>query len=228
MTVLIILGLLLLIIVGIMLVRVQVIIEADTSARVFLKILFIKIQLFPKEQKQPNLKHYSPKQIAKREAKKKRKADAKQRKKAKKEQKKQQEKANAPAEKKKKKKMTIADITELISLVISLAKTFFLRFGKRLRLDLTRIHITVASDDAAKTALQYGAVSAGVACLCEILDSNLNVRPNGVKDITVNADFLHDEPSIDIVASASLRVWHAFDILFALALDFVKKKLLKM
>ena len=231
MTFLIIFGLLLLLIIGIMLLRVQVIIEADTSARVYLKILFIKIQLFPKVNKPPNLKHYSPKKIAKREAKQKKKEQAKLKKNALKEQKKKEEKEKEKelsAAEKKKKKMTLSDITELIGLVMTLIKTFFLRFGKRLRLDLTRIHITVASEDAAKTAIEYGAVSAGVACICEILDSSLNIRPKGTKDIQVRADFLSEEPTVDIVASASLRVWHVFDILFAVAIAFVKKKILKM
>ena len=221
MTVLIILGVILLLLFGIMMLRVRVIIEADTSARVVLRILFIKIQLFPKIQKQPKLKHYSPKQIAKREAKKKKKSDAKLKKKAKKEQKKAKK---APEEKK---KMKLSDITELVSLVLSLVKTFFLKFAKHLRLDLTKIHITIASEDAAKTAIEYGAVSAGVSCLYEILDSKLKVRPKGTKDIELNADFLGEKPTVDIVISASLRVWHALDILLAVAITFVKKKLLK-
>ena len=70
-----ILGVLLLIILGIMLLRVHVIIEADTSARVFLKILFIKIQLYPKPPKALKIKDYSPDRIAKRDAKAKKKAD---------------------------------------------------------------------------------------------------------------------------------------------------------
>ena len=75
-----------------MLLRIRITIEADTTARVYLKILFFRIKLFPKEKKPPKLKHYTPKKIAKREAKKQKKAEAKLNKKLKKKQKKQQKK----------------------------------------------------------------------------------------------------------------------------------------
>lgn len=223
MTLLIILGSLLLLIIGIMLLRIRITIEADTTARVYLKILFFRIKLFPKEKKPPKLKHYTPKKIAKREAKKRKKAEAKFNKKLKKKQKKQQEKEKASEEKK---RMTLSDITELISLVLSLVKTFFLKLGKHLRLDLTKIHITVASDNAAKTALEYGAITNGVSALCDLLESSLKVKPKGTKDIIVSVDFLSEKPTIDIVASASLRVWQIFNIAFAVIIELVKKKIL--
>lgn len=206
-----------------MLLRIRITIEADTTARVYLKILFFRIKLFPKEKKPPKLKHYTPKKIAKREAKKRKKAEAKFNKKLKKKQKKQQEKEKASEEKK---RMTLSDITELISLVLSLVKTFFLKLGKHLRLDLTKIHITVASDNAAKTALEYGAITNGVSALCDLLESSLKVKPKGTKDIIVSVDFLSEKPTIDIVASASLRVWQIFNIAFAVIIELVKKKIL--
>lgn len=223
-----ILGVLLLIILGIMLLRVHVIIEADTSARVFLKILFIKIQLYPKSPKALKIKDYSPDRIAKRDAKAKKKADEKLKKKAKKEQKKKEAEAKNKqgSQDSKKKKLSLSDITELVSLVLELVKTFFSKFGQRLRLDLTKIHITIGAEDAAKTAIAYGAVSAGVSYLCEYLDSLFTIRPKGNKDIVVNADFLSEKTSLDITVSASLKVWHALDIALAVAIRFVKKKLL--
>jgi hypothetical protein len=214
-----------------MLLQVQVIIEAQTSARVYLKILFIKIQLYPQKKKPPKLKDYSPKRIAKRAEKKKKKLEAKLKKKAKKEQKKkkkslQNDANNAVGSQKPKKKMSVSDVVELVSLVLELSKTFFVRFGRRLRLDLTKIHITVGGEDAAKTALTYGAVSAGVSSLCELLDSIFTVKPKGNKDVIVDADFLSETIAVDIIVSASLRVWHALDIALAVAISFVKKKIL--
>lgn len=229
---LIILGALLLLFTFILSLRVKVIIEADDSVRAYLKVLFFKIKLFPQDKKTPRLSDYTPKKIARAEAKAKKKEEAKLKQKKKKEAKKQakkeaEKKAKEQSKEKKKKKLTPADILELVQLVTVLIKTLFSKFGQRLRLDLTKIHITVASEDPATTAIEYGVICQSVAYLVEILDTVTNVSPVENKDIGVHVDFLSDKPSVDIQAAASLRVWHVFDILFGVAFKFVKEKFLK-
>ena len=233
---LIILGAFLLLFSFILSLRVKVIVEADESARVYLKILFFKIKLFPSDPKPPKLSDYTPKKIAGREAKQKKNEESKlkqkQKKDAKKEAKKKakkeaEEKAKAEGKTAEKKKMTPTDIIELVQLVTALIGTFFVKFGRRLRLDLTRIHITVAAEDPAAAAISYGVICQSVAYLVEILDSVTNIRPKDERDIQVRTDFLSDKPSVEIQAAASLRVWHVFDILFGVALRFVKEKFLK-
>lgn len=217
----------LLLLAGILSLKVKVIIEANEEARVYLKILFIKIKLFPQDKKPPKLSDYDPKRLAKQEEKNKKKEEAKQKKKAEKEKKKKEKKEKEKNSPTPKKKMSLSDILDLVQLVLKLAKTFFVRFGKRLRLDITRIHITVASDDAAATAIMYGAVSQGVGVLVDFLDKIFNIKPDKNKDIQVYADFLSEKPHVDIKVAASLRVWHVFDMLFSVAFKFVKEKLLK-
>ncbi len=214
-----ILSVLLFLFIGILLLRYELIIEADTDARVFLKILFLKIPLYPKSRKKPKLRDYTQKNLSKKEKKEKRKAKAKKAK----EYRSGQNKKNA-AHSKTKEKMTAADIIELLQLVTVLARTFFLKFTHHLQINMTKVHITVASEDAAKTALTYGAVSGAVACLLELLDNTVKVKPNAKKDIEVKADFLSEASSVDIVASASLCGWQALSIAFSLAISFVKQK----
>ena len=223
-----ILGVLLLLILLITMLRVHLIIEADTSARVYIKLLFIKIRLYPKEKKELNLKDYSPKRIAKRARKMKKKAEVKLKKEAKKSKrnKKKQEQGNTSEKSSKRQKLSLAETTEIVALVLELTKTFFRKFGQRLRLDLTKIHINVGSEDAAKTALTYGAICSGVSCLCEFLDSMFTVRSHCERDIIVNADFLSEATNLDITINVSLRVWEAIDIALAVAINFVKQKIL--
>ncbi len=223
---LIILGSLLFLIFLIMLLQVNVVIEAKSAVLFYLKILFIRIPLFPSKSKQPRLKDYSPNKIKKRAEKKKRKEEAKQYKNLKKKQKKES-KQHSQETKSTKKHLSPADVLEIIDLIRELSKTFFARFGKRLKLKLTRIHITVGGEDAASTALTYGAIAGGVSCLCGFLDSILTVKPKAEKDINVSADFTSESISVDISITASLRVWHALDILLSVAISFVKQKFLK-
>ena len=222
------LGILLLLICAIMFLRVSVIIEADESVRVFLKILFIKIKLVPKERKKIDPRDFEAKKFKRRQEKEKKKALAKQKSKAKKDAKKKQKKelAKEKAKEQQKKKMSVSEIMDIVGLVSKLVGTFFIRFAKRLRLDLAKIHITVGGEDAASTAISYGVVCQGVAVIVELLDRITNVTPAKDKDIAVNVDFLSEKTKLDIKLSASLRVWHVFDMLFSVAIKFVKEKFL--
>lgn len=222
------LGILLLLICAVMFLRVSVIIEADEGARVFLKILFIKIKLVPKERKKINLRDFESKRFKRKQEKEKKKALARKKSKQKKEAKKKQKKdiAKEKAKEQPKKKMSVSEIMDIVGLVSKLVGTFFVRFAKRLRLDLARIHITVGGEDAASTAISYGVVCQGVSAVVELLDRITNITPEKNRDIAVGVDFLSDKMKVDIKLSASLRVWHVFDMLFSVAIKFVKEKFL--
>lgn len=232
---LIILGAFLLLFTFILSLRVKITIVANEQAQAFLEVLFLKIKLFPKDQKPPKLSDYTPEKIAQREKKAKKKEEKRLKQQKLKEEKKKQKKAKKEAQKKaeeqkqdkKKKRLTLSDINELVKLVSALVGTLFSKFGRRLRIDLTKVHIVVASDDPALTAIEYGVICQSVAYLVEILDRITNITPKEEKDIGVHVDFLSDKPSVDICVSASLRVWHVFDILFSVAIRFVKEKILK-
>ncbi len=220
---------LLFLIVALMFLKVKVIIEASDSATVYLKILFVKIKLVPSERKKVKLKDWTSKKYRRRQEKDKLKELKKQQKKARSSEKKKKKKdeAKKKAETKPKPKKSPSEIVDLVGLVAKLVGTFFGRFSKRLRLDLTRIRITVGGEDAAKTAISYGIVCQGVSALISVLDSITNVSPKSNRDIVVDANFLSEKTEIDIVLAASLRVWHVFDMLLSVAIKFVKEKYFK-
>ncbi len=221
---LIVLGIILLLLGSLMFLRASVIIEADEGARVYLKILFFKLRLYPKEKKRIRLKDYSTKRFKRLAEKEKKKSESKQKKKASKQAKKQKK---TSAQDGKKEKMTLSDITDIVLLVRKLAQTFFAKFGKHLHLDITRVHVTVAGEDPASTAIFYGIVCQSVAYLVELLDNITNLCPKEDKDIAVNADFFATKPSVNIKLAASMRVWQAIDIAFSIAYKFVKERFLK-
>ncbi len=223
--VLIILLSLLLLLVGLMLLKIKLTVEASENAELYLKILFFKIKLYPKKQKKIKLKDRTKKSLMRKEQKQKRRAQKKQRKKEKTALKKKQ-KAQESTKETPKKKKSVGEIVDLVGLIGKLTGAFFSRFSRRLRLDITKVHITVGTEDAATTAIYYGAICSGVDVLLSILDNTTNISPKEKRDILVNADFLSSKTELDIKLSASLRVWHLFDILLSVAIKFVKEKFL--
>ena len=100
----------------------------------------------------------------------------------------------------------------------------FSRFAHHVRLRATRIVIKVATDDAAKTAILFGAVNQAVAAILEILDSSGKLQGLKSARILVAPDFTAEKTSADIHIVLSLRVWHMLDILLRAAWRFVKRK----
>ncbi len=86
---------------------------------------------------------------------------------------------------------------------------------------MVRLNLTVASEDAATTAIMYGAALMGVQGILEILDRVTNVDYKKNAEVNVFVDYLSEKPKVDISLSFGLRVWHLFDILFAVARKFL-------
>jgi len=87
------------------------------------------------------------------------------------------------------------------------------RVKRRILIKKLMLHLTVAGDDAAKTAVMYGGVNAALGELAPLLDNNFRVKK---RDFRVDVDFLETEQKIYVNAAISLAVWEAFYIAFAL------------
>ena len=197
-----ILGIFVLPITALCLTRIHVIISASEEISVKLSIYGIKIPLYPQNKK---------------------KADPKKFKKGYPKSKLEKEKAVKEPTKKKQPKEKVP-IGEMIETIISLLKKFFSKFFKHLRLDISRILVTVGAEDAAKCAITYGIVSQSVAYLLEFLDCNLNISKKRSGEIDVRCDFTAESISYDIFLSASLTVWQILDIGISLAYNYLKGK----
>ena len=82
-----------------------------------------------------------------------------------------------------------------------------------------RVTVVVSTDDAAKTALLYGAVSAALAGLIEIVDrSVVRVKTKGRDKIDVRADFLSGKSRAELDLILSSRVFGMLRLLFTLLL----------
>ncbi len=104
----------------------------------------------------------------------------------------------------------------------------FIRVALRRTLSHARIHVkqvmlTVASDDAAKTALLYGAASTALAGLAEVLDTYSNLRIRHAERFGVVADFTSEQCRAQVDIVAHLWLWQILDIEFRTAWEAVSR-----
>ena len=178
-----------------------------------LRVLFVKIRLYPKKDKKRRRQSMSA-----REAKRIRKAARKRALKEKeRELERKREKAIAKAKKKEEQKKKtvsekISDGVETVKLIADLATGAVKRFTKRIKVKITRLKITVASSEASKTAIAYGAIVETVNTLLPVMTESKNFKMPPREDLDVVADFTSQTPEFDIDISLSLRAWHVLDI----------------
>lgn len=192
-----------------LLLKISICVKYDDGIFVVLKLLFLSFTLFPKKEK-IDLKEFSAKGINK-----KLKKDAVHIEKKKKSESKKKEN--------KQKKKKVSDVTEAIKLISELLSRIVGRFFKYLRVKVARIRVVIATDDAAKTALQYGLAVQGVQYVVTLLEnvSNFSVEKNGY--ISVDCDYCSEKPILDVDISFSIRAWQALALLLRAGAVFVTK-----
>ena len=189
------------------LIKATVVIAYSDDIELYVKVLFLKIKILPSKEKK-----YSHSLSAKKAA----KIREKMRKKAEKKRLAAEEKEKAKEEKKAtKEKKSISEIIAIIKMVSDIATTVIGKFFKHLRIKVARIKVTIATGDAATTAIAYGAVSQSLNLLMPTLQSVKNFEKIDKADIKIDLDYAADAPTVDIKLGFSIRVWHVFDLIFS-------------
>ena len=175
-------------------------IRYDDSLTVYLRVLFVKIRLYPSKKEKKRYPHSMSKRKAQRikdSLKKKQKGEPKKKKKRK-----SKEKEKEPKE--------APDLISILSIITSFVKSFLRLFAGSVRIRSSRLHIVVAAEDAADTAIAYGALTQAVNLLFPMLDGIKTFKhlPRG-KELSVRADFLSDTPKIDADVELYIRVGSA-------------------
>lgn len=108
--------------------------------------------------------------------------------------------------------------------ITAFVKALILRIKKQLRhIKITRLclGINVATDDAALTAIYYGAVCSAVYPLLSLLDSLSNIV---LKQIDIRADFESTKPDFAFSARVKLRLFFLLAAAIAALSEFNKFK----
>lgn len=228
---LIIIGVVMLIFIGILALKATLKIEYRDEVALSVRVLCFEMGILPKKKPKPlDPSKMTPKKYRKLLEKKKKREQQQALKKKQRAEKKKQKKAQnekrksvqelAQAHKQPKKR----SLLENISLIKEILAVVLGRFSRHLRIKLTRIRLVIGTDDAAKTAMIYGAAAAGVACITEMLDNVTNIEYTTDADVSVEADFLSERIDVDVKIEISLRVWHLLDIALRAVGAFIKNK----
>lgn len=201
---LIILCALLLLFILLLFLRVRLTVTYKETVCAELQVLFLRIRLFPRRKKL-KLRKYSKKRLARAEQKKLAAA-----------QKKAKKKARREAQHKKKR-----TLQENIRLVRALSAALIRRTHKHLRLHAARLHVRVATGDAATTAVLYGSVSGSLSLLLAGLDRVTRLKAV-TPDVSVAPDFLAERSVADIKLVFSLRVWGAIATALSVGIAFLR------
>jgi len=116
------------------------------------------------------------------------------------------EKKEKPKEEKKK-----YNIPEIFGVVKDIGAVFLKRFKKHFKVKIYNINVILASEEAEKTAVLYGAAIQSAYYLCEFLDQNFKI--NKKRDsIKIIPDFSKNQTSFDINIKFYMRLSHIFGL----------------
>lgn len=178
------------------------------SVSVMIRILFLKIPIFPR----PKTTKKKPKDKKKSDQKKKPKKEKK--KKDKKEKKKDDDKKQKPKKK--------IDIVFWVRLLLDVVTALFKKLGQNFKIRVHAYEICVASEDAAQTAVMYGTIQALSETLFLRLEKAINFKVVKNAPFGVYVDFLEVKPKANVKIDFSISLGGIFGILFGVIFAFIK------
>ncbi len=164
----------------------------------------LRIRILPAKEKKIKPGDYTFDKVAKRklkQAKKEKEKSEKAPKKSKPKKKRAEKKPADESEKKENKNALIPMIPELIKLVFDVLK----RAPRKLRLEINRLRLSVGAENAADTAIRYGAVTQAVGAALTLAEEHADVRVGKDAVMTV-PNFLSGKTDADISVRLSVRV----------------------
>ena len=198
--------------------RIRIFFSYSDKILLYVKILFLKINILPGKSRKPKLRNFKIKRYRKRRIKEIKKAQRDSKKK------KDREKKHAKPEKEEEgPKPSLADnVRYIINLIRHVLFLVLKKLIGYIRIDIERLHITVGTGDAAKTAVNYGLISQSVSYLLELLSQNTHCRTGTPGSISVNPDFIAEKTTADVSLSVSIRIWQIFALAFKALAAFLK------
>ncbi len=200
--------------------KVKITFEYKDEFSLFVGVGLIRIKVFPiKKRKKRGPHSMSRARAAKIREKARKRALKKRQKKLEKKREKQQEQEKTKA------RTSFEGVLDAISAIKEIVTTTLGKFFGHLHVDLARFHITVATGDAATTAIIYGSICSALAHLFHILEPLRGFDLPKNRDVSVYADYLAEKTTADIKLTFSLRIWHGLHIALATLIKVIKHAL---
>ncbi len=230
-TILIILGVILVAAVLILLVgNAKIRIVSQDQLRAFITICGIRYSVYPDKEDVPkkprNLARcHNPEAVLRRELKRRQRIAAKAARKkiraAKRSAKRTEKKVGVPP-----KYCPVPNLKENLEMILELAKKLVKTTRGKVKIKLKKLHIRVATDDAAQTALLYGVVIQLISYLFGFVEENYASIQRHDGDLVVEPDYNNSECSADIDLVFQAKLWRAILIVVEMenARDLEKKR----
>ena len=179
-----------------------------SGAEVFLHILLLKFQLYPKRKK-INIKDFDIKKLRKKglKLKKHTKGAAGKTKKVQKRYRKDKKR----------------DLKGSVRLGKALVQALAGKLCKYLKIRIKFAEIRIAARDAAETAVLYGWIIQAAAGICALLTQYFRVSDGDCRNVRIVADYTSAKGSVACALEAQLRVWQLLSILVSAGLVFVRQ-----
>ena len=204
--------------------KISISVRSASDLSLKLGVGLLKFTVFPKKEKDIKLSDYKTDKFRRKKA----KLDEKNAKKKAKKQKKTEKGALREAERGEgETEGKDRDILGLADTVFELVSVFLSRFGRHLHIKVRRLVIIIGSEDAAATALLYGAVCGTVQCIIELLDNCFHTKFSKNAAVDVVPDFTSQKTAADVDITFSLRLWQILDMLIRTGAAYIKKLLSK-
>ena len=191
----------------IFIIPIHVMVGLTDNVSVMVRVLFLKIPILPKEKKKKSKDKDKKKKPKEKKKKKQEKPDKKEKKKKK--------------DKKNKNKKNISDIVGLVQVLLDTVVALFKRLGRNFKIRVHAYEICVASEEAAKTAVMYGAVKTLSETIFLRLEDSINFKIVKGAPMGVYADFLEEKFKANVKIDFSISIAGVFGVLFAAIFKFI-------
>ena len=210
MTALIVIAAILLLFVLLAFIPLRIKIAYNDSVNIYLPILFFKIPIYPKKKRIKSLSAQKFRDLRKPES------NSKSSKKS--------EINNADSKSKDSEKLTFKTIKPHLGEILSQVKSILVKFNTHLNAKIYSFYIVVSSDDAAQTAITYGAVSASASVLMAVLEDRCNIKYSKNAKTGVYFDYTLGKCIFECDIRFTLRVWQIISLAVSAAISFIKVK----
>ncbi|MBE6627451.1 MAG: DUF2953 domain-containing protein [Ruminococcaceae bacterium] len=124
----------------------------------------------------------------------------------------------------KKKDPSMPKLSEKIAFVFALLKALYRATNGKFRLRVYRMHLLIGTDDAAKTAILYGATVQSVSYILQWLQTHFIPIRRDEGDMTIDPDFVRGKTSVDIDICCSLKLRRGMIIGVRMLWAYLKEK----
>lgn len=204
------LGGILLLLLLLLLIPAKITVKYSEKLQVYLYVLFLRFSLYPKKKNKLNPDDYKIEKLRKKKLHDEKKAAKK--------------RAKSVQKTKKDSGVTFSDLPSLLDVIKDISGTLLKTFFGHLKIKVSKMIIRVATDDAAKTAITFGAVSSAVATLLELLGNATKLEYSNKSEIDVCADYLSENFTAEIDISFAMKVWQVLHVLLKTAFRYLKNR----